>query len=144
MTMEPVENKACSSCLNPSLKNTKLLKSTKTNKVLCERCLYAINMQMGTIPFGTIKCDGCGSCGGFTVLYKDNKGSFSADYSFAGTDGYGYIVYILKRTSDAWRSGCLIDKAFCKNCRASMPAWKLSFNKFVVVSYEKSAHLTKD
>lgn len=85
--------------------------------VLCVRCHYFGNVQMGKIPAHSIYCFKCNTYARFRAEYD----SGTVDFAYCVDDSEGAPLYIPINVEGTWNRHLAPNKLLCGSCGQSIP-----------------------
>jgi hypothetical protein len=105
------------------------VKSTKTGQVICHDCLHDIQVSLGVVPEGCLRCLKCGSYERIDVIYSDSTVSFR----YTGQDAEDMAIYVPVLVRGTWdRPTSRFDSAICGKCAAVIPFSLIWENHYVL------------
>ena len=121
------EKSVCSFCSRKC--ESLAVKSTKTGEVICHDCLHDVQVSLGNVPEGCIRCLKCGTYTRIDVVYSDATVSFK----YVGQDDTNMAIYVPMLVNSVWdRESSRYDSAICGKCAATIPFSLVWENNYIL------------
>ena len=96
----------------------------KGKGVLCVRCHYFGNVQMGKIPSGSIYCFKCNTYSRFRAVFPNG----TVDFAYCVDDSEGTPIYIPMRVEGSWNRQLVPNRLLCGACEKDIPTVLMYLN----------------
>lgn len=121
------EKSVCSFCARKC--ETLAVKSAKTGEVICHDCLHDVQVSLGNVPEGCIRCLKCGSYTKIDVVYSDATVSFK----YVGQDDTNMAIYVPMLVNGVWdRESSRYDSTICGRCATVIPFSLVWENNYIL------------
>lgn len=92
--------------------------------VLCVRCHYFGNVQMGMVPSGSIYCFKCNTYGRFRAVFP----GATVYFVYCVDDSEGTPIYIPTKVEGSWSRQLAPTKLICGSCQKDIPTVLMYLN----------------
>jgi len=94
--------------------------------VICARCHYFGNVQMGKVPNGSIWCFACNTYSRFRAVCPGG----TVDFAYCADDSEGVPIYIPIKCVGTWDRSSIPTKLECGSCNRDMPSVLMYLNNW--------------